>query len=418
MEIRNEMLGVKELQIARLFEIVYILLRSEKTSARELAEYFDVSTRTIYRDIDVLSGAGIPVYASRGRDGGIRLMPEFVLNRSYFSEAEQKELLAAVQSLAATQVPDVQSMLHKLGGVFLQQAPQWVTVDFSGWDHGDQERFETLRTAILQRRVISFTYYNANNERVERQAEPIQLQFKHRAWYLLAYCLKKNAMRFFKLSRIRNLALTEQTCAYEQRKGDLPQEHTPPPAVPVVLKISQRAAYRVYDEFREDAIEYHADGSFTINVKFTPDDWTIGYILSFGDDAAVLEPRWLREVVMNKIQKMNQAYLNMTSSCPVLGDTMEKTSERMGSNMENMQFCQSCSMPLDQQNRGTNKDGSISEDYCAYCYKEGEFTGDMTMEQMIDFCAPMMAKHNPNTTEQQAREQMMKFFPQLKRWSK
>lgn len=87
--------------------------------------------------------------------------------------------------------------------------------------------------------------------------------------------------------------------------------------------------------------------------------------------------------------------------------------------MENTKFCQSCAMPLnDESQKGTNKNGSLSEEYCVYCYKEGNFTSDCTMEEMIDFCAPQMAKFNPGMTEENAKQQMHQFFPQLKRWVK
>ena len=84
--------------------------------------------------------------------------------------------------------------------------------------------------------------------------------------------------------------------------------------------------------------------------------------------------------------------------------------------MENMHFCQSCAMPLNDDAKGTNADGSKNEDYCSYCFENGSFKDEMTMEQMINFCAPMMAEHNPDLTEEKAKEQMMQFFPQLKRW--
>lgn len=84
--------------------------------------------------------------------------------------------------------------------------------------------------------------------------------------------------------------------------------------------------------------------------------------------------------------------------------------------MNERPFCQSCAMPLAEDLRGTETDGSPSPHYCKYCYDKGKFTQDMTMAEMIDFCAPHMAKADPGMTEEQAREQMEKFFPLLLRW--
>ena len=76
----------------RLFEIVYILMQKKKVTAKELADRFEVSTRTIYRDIEALSTANIPIYATKGKDGGIGLLDEYVLNKAILSEEEQNQI--------------------------------------------------------------------------------------------------------------------------------------------------------------------------------------------------------------------------------------------------------------------------------------------------------------------------------------
>ncbi len=85
-----------------------------------------------------------------------------------------------------------------------------------------------------------------------------------------------------------------------------------------------------------------------------------------------------------------------------------------------MKFCQSCGIPLTSEILGTNADGTPNEDYCIYCYKDGKFTQDMTMEQMIDHCAQFTEEINKNSgqnlTVEQMKEQMRQFFPHLKRW--
>ncbi|MDR2897370.1 MAG: HTH domain-containing protein, partial [Spirochaetaceae bacterium] len=128
------------LQTGRLFEIVYILLERGTVTAGELAKRFGVSTRTIYRDIDSLSAANIPLYTDRGKGGGIRLLGDFVMNKALLSEDEQNEILFALQSLKAAEGAEVEPILLRLSGIFKRDSVDWIDMDFSGWGGGDTEK--------------------------------------------------------------------------------------------------------------------------------------------------------------------------------------------------------------------------------------------------------------------------------------
>ena len=117
----------------RLFEIIYILLNKKSTTARELAEHFGVSQRTIYRDVDTLSLADIPVYTEKGKGGGISLLPDFVLNKSILSEQEQNEILSALQGLSSVKTTETDQVLKKLSTIFNKNTVNWLEVDFSDW---------------------------------------------------------------------------------------------------------------------------------------------------------------------------------------------------------------------------------------------------------------------------------------------
>ena len=147
------------MQINRLFEIVYILLDKKTITARNLSERFEVSVRTIYRDIDVLCAAGIPVYMSKGKGGGISLLDNFVLNKTILSNNEQNEILAALQSLNALKYPDVDNVISKLGMLFNKEDYSWIDVDFSHWGSSDKEKFSLLKTAIVNKKTITFDYF-------------------------------------------------------------------------------------------------------------------------------------------------------------------------------------------------------------------------------------------------------------------
>jgi predicted DNA-binding transcriptional regulator YafY len=136
-------------QVNRLFEIIYILLDKKIVTAKELAEHFGVSQRTIYRDVDTLSLAGIPVYTEKGKGGGISLLPEFVLNKSILSEKEQNEILTALHGLANVKTAETDQVLQKLSTIFNKTAANWLEVDFSDWSYANGCVFNDFKTAIL-----------------------------------------------------------------------------------------------------------------------------------------------------------------------------------------------------------------------------------------------------------------------------
>lgn len=121
------------MQESRLFRILYYLLDKGHATAPELAEKFEVSVRTIYRDVDAISSAGIPIYVTTGRNGGIRFLDDYVLDKSFFSDSEKLEILSSLQSLSAVQYPEVETVLKKLGAIFQIGLTDWIDVDFSRW---------------------------------------------------------------------------------------------------------------------------------------------------------------------------------------------------------------------------------------------------------------------------------------------
>lgn len=300
-------------KITRLFEIVYILLDKQIVTAKELADHFEVSPRTIYRDLDILSEANIPIYTNKGKGGGISLLESYVLNKSLLSEQEQRDILSVLQGMKATHYPEVNRILTKMSGMFGFQQANWIEVDFTHWGDEKQERFQLIKTAILERHRLSFDYYGASSyEKTARAVEPIQLWFKGRTWYLRAYCLDRQAMRVFKLSRMKDLIVLEENCTRSLLATDhVEQEQTGWASQAVVtlkLKINGALLYRIYDEFEEEQVARCEDGSFIATVSYPEDDWVYGYILSFGDMAEVLEPAHIREIIASKLKNMIGRY--------------------------------------------------------------------------------------------------------------
>lgn len=300
------------MKISRLFEITYILLNRKTVTAKELAEHFGVSTRTIYRDVDMLSLANIPVYTEKGKGGGISLLPGFVLNKSLLSEREQEEILSALQSISGVKAAETGQVLQKLSAIFNKSIVSWLEVDFSEWGDVNGQVFYDFKAAILGRFIAEFDYYSANGAQTHRRIEPLQLWFKARSWYIKGFCLTRQDIRLFKLSRVRNLTVTDGHFAGRGSWPNLPDTflaNLPKPEVTVKLKIAAEMTHRVYDEFIDERAEKQADGSFVLSFTCPEDEWIYGMVLSYGEYIEVLEPEHIREIIKEKAQKIEKKYL-------------------------------------------------------------------------------------------------------------
>lgn len=304
------------MQMNRLFQIVYILINKKTTTARELAERFEVSVRTIYRDIDILSSAGIPVYTSQGKGGGISLLDDYILNKSVLSETEQNEILFALQSFALTQNPETDKVLSKLSNLFNKSKTNWIEVDLSPWgsEKNKASEFTILKNAILNHQIIEFDYYNSSGEKSSRKIEPIKLNFKVHAWYLKGYCLTKQDYRTFKISRMSNIELTQEFFKDRIPDGLLKDEKevNHQKWIPVQLKIASQGAHRVFDEFNEKDITRNQDGSFMVMTSLPESKWLSQYILSFGTDIEVLSPKGIREKIKEQLNELILKYKDET----------------------------------------------------------------------------------------------------------
>ena len=292
----------------RLFEIVYILLQKKKTTAKELADRFEVSTRTIYRDIETLSTANIPIYASKGKDGGIGLLDEYVLNKTILSEEEQNQILFALQGMKKVKGQDEKDILERLSILFNKKINDWIKIDFSNWGNIQEERFDIIKSAILNKQLVQFIYYNSNGEESKRIVEPLQIWFKDKSWYLVSYCKLKQDYRIFKIARIKDIKILQEHFERELPKEEKNEKHNFK-IIELVLEINKAMTYRVYDEFESTEITKKEDGNFIIKVKYPENEWIYGYILSFGEYARVLNPGYAKNRIKDKLQRTLKNYL-------------------------------------------------------------------------------------------------------------
>lgn len=289
---------------SRLFKILYYLLDKGTVTAPELAKKFEVSVRTIYRDIDMLSGAGIPVYTTTGHGGGIHLLDNFVLKKSLLSEQEMQDILIGVQSLSAVQYPDTDGVMSKLKATFQIAESDWIEIDFSRWGsivEKEKQYFEMLKRSILGRQEIQFLYYNSLGEVSQRRCQPLKMVYKDKAWYLYAYCLKRNDYRLFRISRIKELLVTDQYFkSHSEMKESvfsLMEEMGKP--ITIELSFPKEVSYRVYDTFEDDVIKWNGQ-EIRVNVTLPETEWLYSFIMSFGNQISILYPISLKEKIIGR----------------------------------------------------------------------------------------------------------------------
>ena len=294
----------------RLFRILYYILENGKVTANELADKFEVSARTIYRDIDSISSAGIPIYALQGKGGGIEIAEDFILSKLLLSENEKQQIMSALQGLDNTTKQHENELLTKLSALFKMKNTNWIEVDFNNWQNNKmyERTFNGIKSAILSKNIVSFTYFSSNEEETNRIVKPVRLLFKSQDWYLYAFCLLRNDFRYFKLSRIKNLDINTEKFddSFEDAilKKEMPHENK----VHIKVKFDRKVAFRVYDEINGEIIE-DDEGNLYAEIEIANDYNLYNYIFSFGDGAEVLEPKEIRMQIKEMINKMAEKYI-------------------------------------------------------------------------------------------------------------
>lgn len=293
---------------SRLFKIIYFILEKGRVTAPELAEKFEVSVRTIYRDIDVISSAGIPIYVTTGRCGGIQILDNYVLDKAFFSDKEKHDILSALQSLSVIDNTCERELLTKLSALFNTQPENWVEVDFSRWGSKTQDnaKFEQLKNAAINHKVATIVYVSSYFKKTRRNIHPLKLYYKSKEWYIKAYCTEKNDFRLFKINRIIHCEILDEDfipVEFPELQDTEQNSYNK-----IILRFPKEMAYRVYDEFREDEITEQENGDFIAAAHMPEDAWLIGYLLSYGMYVEVIEPAYLRKVLSDEAKKIYEKY--------------------------------------------------------------------------------------------------------------
>lgn len=303
----------RPLKLNRLIEIVMLLLNRQTVTAKELAERFGVAVRTIYRDIEDLSAAGVPIYMTKGKGGGISILEDYSINKAVLTESERENLAVALKTMQAVKYPEIDAILEKIGAVFKNgDNTEWIKIDFAGWGSSpkEQDKFSDIKNAILRCQVIRFDYVNVSGQRSSRFVEPEQLYFNRHTWYLIAFCRNRNEHRIFRISRIKNVNVTNE---HFEKRHISDEENTKiqadnKPWTQLHLRFSEKMLHRIYDEFDEDCVTKNADGSYDVHVSFPEDEWVYSFILSFGHFVEVISPEHIRNIVADSMKTALKYY--------------------------------------------------------------------------------------------------------------
>lgn len=301
------------MQIERLVQMVFYIVNRGHVTAKELAAYFNVSTRTIYRDLNTLTIAGIPVMSTKGTGGGISLIDGYTIDKSLLSKEEQQSIYQGLQILQATKYPNAETALSKIGAIFRNALePKWLEVDFTYWGSDEKEKVKIseLKFALLNKHTITFNYFNSEFQKSERTIEPLQLVFKSHAWYIVGYCRSKQDIRIFRMSRMKHIRVMPEIFERELSQDfSLVPECKEEYNFPVFkLKFASEIAHRLYDEFQENQVSVCDDGSFLVTTQYELNNWTFNYLLSFGKYVEIIEPEIARNMLKERALEIVDIY--------------------------------------------------------------------------------------------------------------
>lgn len=308
------------MKVNRLVSMIMILLDKERISAQELADLFEVSPRTIYRDIDAINMAGIPIRSISGVGGGFEIMQQYKIDQKVFSTADLSAILMGLSSLAGMVRGD--ELVHALAKVksfipaerakdIALKANQ-INIDLSSWmGNGNiQPYLEMIKTALQQSKLLSFEYIAHHGKKTARTAEPYQLVLKSNHWYLQGYCHKRNDFRLFRLSRMSNLQIQEETFT--------PRDYPKPTLdsadifetmqTKIKIRIHQSVLDRVLDFCSYEDLSPDGDAYYIVRFPFIENEYHYDILLGFGDKCECLEPLHIRTEMKRKIHAIAALY--------------------------------------------------------------------------------------------------------------
>jgi predicted DNA-binding transcriptional regulator YafY len=308
------------MKVDRLVSIIMILLDKERIGAQELADMFEVSPRTIYRDIDAINMAGIPVRSTSGVGGGFEIMPNYKIDKKVFSSTDLSAILMGLSSLSnmirgnelVNALAKVKSFIPADRAKDIEIKADQIVIDLSPWigNRNIQPYLEIIKTALQESKLLTFEYSDRYGNKTVRTSEPYQLVLKGSHWYFQGYCKKRNDYRLFKLSRLSNLQMQEEFFApRDYQKPQLDFED-------ILAGLQTKIKIRIHQSLMDRALDYcdyehfSPDGEehYIVSFPFIENDYYYGILLSFGIHCECIEPENIRVEMKRRIKSMSEIY--------------------------------------------------------------------------------------------------------------
>lgn len=308
------------MKVDRLVSIIMILLDKQRIGAQELADMFEVSPRTIYRDIDAINMAGIPIRSTSGVGGGFEIMQQYKIDKKVFSTDDISTLLMGLSSLSgmmrgnelATAIAKVKSFIPADKAKDIEFKTNQINIDLSPWlgNSNIQPSLEMIKTALQESKMLTFEYIAHHGNKTVRIVEPYQLVLKSSHWYLQCYCHKRNDFRLFRLSRMSNLHMQEKTFtpqAYKKPTLDF-TEMLEMMRTKIKIRIHKSVVDMVLDFCSYEDFSSDGDEHYIVNFPFIENDYYYNILFSFGDKCECLEPLHIRTEMKRRIYDIATLY--------------------------------------------------------------------------------------------------------------
>lgn len=309
------------MKLDRLLAIVMLLINRDMMQAKELAEMFAVSVRTIYRDLDTINQAGIPIVTLQGANGGVGIMDTYRIDRNVLKDDDIVSILRALKGLKTSLTDDntrqviekITSLTPKHKAPALEEKTQQIIIDFGGWGEENKlrKKLSIIKKCMDELCALSFSYTSAIGKETTRTIEPVQIYFKTRNWYVYAFCQLRREYRFFKVARMQKLILLEDRflphAPFIAETAEWEEGYTAQ-MVKLSLKFAPEARGRIIEWFAEETIHQSEDGYSYVTISYPEDEWVYGFILGFGVHVEVIKPAHIRKIIKERAEAITAMY--------------------------------------------------------------------------------------------------------------
>lgn len=304
------------MRVDRLLSMLLIISKKGMVTGKELAEHFEVSLRTIYRDIEKLGEAGVPVASIGGKGGGYYIMENYNVDNLFLKKDEASTFMAIMNNLNFLFGKNAQfnAMVLKIENTYNREKnTDKLSINMSHFSMENElkEYLFLMNQAIEENKLMVFDYCNRQMEYSERIVEPIQIVFTAGQWYLVGFCKYRDDYRRFKLVRIKNLKMGdgfEKRDISKEEIEEIFEESYRRSSIQVTLKFSNRMGKQLTEYFQEENIQQTEDGQYIVVDHFPYEEGLLKYILSFGQECEIIEPLYLRDELREYVKELLHLY--------------------------------------------------------------------------------------------------------------